>query len=98
MLVISRAAGQSLFIGRSTLEIRWLIQSVGLVVTDAGQIKEFEFTLEEVQGEPVITLEQARVKLMRIEGDKIVLAIDAPRSVHVSRGEPQRSASDRGAN
>ena len=65
---------------------------MGLVVTDAGQIREFEFTLEEVQGEPVITLEEARVKLMRIEGDKIRLAIDAPRSVHVSRGEPRRSA------
>ena len=92
MLVISRAAGQSLFIGRSTLQVRWLIQSVGLVVTDVGEVRELNFTLEEVQRQPVVTLEEARVRLMRIEGDKIVLAIDAPRSVHVSRGEPQRSA------
>jgi sRNA-binding carbon storage regulator CsrA len=90
MLVLSRGVGGMLRIGASKLGIRRVKPSVQLVAIDCGEVKEFEFSLEEVYRNPVIQLQQAKVKLMRVKGSEIVLAIDAPLDVQIHRGEAPR--------
>ena len=87
MLVLTRSAGESLLIGKSVLVVRRLAPSVALVVSRPGLVNEFEFSLQDIAGQPVIQLEEGLVKLMQVQRTEITLAIDAPRDVPILRGE-----------
>jgi sRNA-binding carbon storage regulator CsrA len=87
MLVLTRAAGESLRIGKSTLLIQRLRPAIEVVVREQGLEQRYEFSAADLPQHPVIQLAEARVKLMSLQRTEITIAIDAPRSVHISRGE-----------
>src|SRR4051812_43867635 len=87
MLIISRAPGESLLIGKSELVVRGVEPRVQLALTESGQVTEFDFRPHEVAGTPSVRLEAGRVFIQRIERGRVVLAIDLPRDVRVLKGE-----------
>jgi len=87
MLIISRAPGESLVIGRSQLVVRGLEPSLRLDLMEHGLVKEVTFSRKEVARQPTVQLQDAQVFVQRIQRGRVVLAIDAPRSIHVVRGE-----------
>ena len=87
MLLLSRAVGEALLVGKSRLVVRRLQPSIGLVHIRFGLVEEFEFQPEQFAEQPVISLVEANVKLLRINGAELLLGIDAPRSVRVTREE-----------
>jgi len=87
MLIISRAPGESLLIGNSQLVVRGVEPLVRLDLMEHGLLKEVAFSRKEVARQPTVDLQGAQVFVQRIQRGRVVLAIDAPRSIHVVRGE-----------
>jgi sRNA-binding carbon storage regulator CsrA len=87
MLIISRAPGESLLIGKSQLVVRRVERSIRLDLMEHGLVKEVVFSRQEVARQPTIQLQDARVFVQRIQGGRVVLAIDAPRDVPVLKGD-----------
>ena len=87
MLIISRAPGESLVIGRSQLVVRGLEPSLRLDLMEHGLVQEVAFSREKAARQPSVQLENAQVFVQRIQRGRVVLAIDAPRHVPVLRDE-----------
>jgi sRNA-binding carbon storage regulator CsrA len=87
MLIISRSPGETLLIGESTLAVRQLAPSIRLVLSEAGQLTEYEFRFRDLATKPSIETKDGRVFLQRLQRGRVVLAIDAQRSVRVLKGE-----------
>jgi sRNA-binding carbon storage regulator CsrA len=85
MLIINRLPGETPIIGEATLYVRATAPSIQLMLAEDEHIVEFDFRHIEVAGNPSIQLKEGRVYLQRLEGERIVFAIDAPRSVRVTR-------------
>lgn len=85
MLVISRAPGESLQIGESTLLVERLVPVVVLVLNEDGHEKRVQFTVG--ASCPAVELKRGRVLLDRIQRRKVLLIVDAPRDVPVLRSE-----------
>src|SRR5688572_29606288 len=73
MLIISRAPGESLVIGRSQLVVRGLEPSLRLDLMEHGLVKEVAFTRREVAGQPTVQLRDAQVFIQRIQRGRVVL-------------------------
>jgi sRNA-binding carbon storage regulator CsrA len=91
MLLLSRAVGEVLLVGKSRLVVRRLQPSIVLVHIRFGLVEEFEFQPAQFAEQPVLSLVEAKVKLLRMNGAELLLGIDAPRRVPVVREELQRT-------
>ena len=91
MLIISRSPGESLVIGRSQLIVRGVEPSLRLDLLEHGLVNEVAFSRKEVAERPTVQLLDAQVFVQRIQRGRVVLAIDAPRSIPVVRGELETS-------
>ena len=87
MLIISRSPGESLVIGNSQLVVRGVEPLLLLDLMEHGLVKEVAFNRNEIAGQPTVQLQDAQVFVQRIQRGRVVLGIDAPRSVPVLKGE-----------
>jgi len=87
MLVVSRSAGQTLMVGEARLEILQVRPTLQIAVRQTGKDRVLEFTRQDVYRNTAITVQDGRVVLARFKHGEIILAVDAPRSVSIMRGE-----------
>lgn len=95
MLIISRAPGEAIVIGKSKLVVRRISPSVGIVCSRRGLARDFNFSPDRLAQQPEFTFEGTRVKLLALREKQVVLGIEAADNVLIRREEDDRTRAQR---
>lgn len=95
MLIISRAPGEGILIGKSKLVVRRIRPSVGIVWSRRGLARDFNFSHDRLAEQPEFSFEGTRIKLLALKSSEVVLGIEAPDNVLIRRDELVRKKAPR---
>jgi sRNA-binding carbon storage regulator CsrA len=87
VLVVTRAAGESIWIGEGLLTVVRVRPSVRLEFVEQGQVTKYGFSGGRYKSQASMVIGLCRVVLMAVGSKEVTLGLDAPMSVRIVRRE-----------